>query len=604
VSNHDEEHGLGPEIRFHLIRRMERLKVVALHGPVLLEHEARYLEFHRIAGVILFERNVTSMMQMADLVGAVSERLDDDGRAPLVMADHEGDFVSELKRIIGVPPAPLAIAAGGDERLAHDVALETGQAMAKLGVNTVLAPVADCYFDAASAITGLRTFGADPERVAGYVAATIAGFREAGVLACAKHFPGHGSTPEDSHETLPEVRKTLAELYAADLVPFRRAVDDGVDMIMMSHVAFPMGGDDLVPASFDGKVIRKLLREEMGYDGVVITDALEMAGARWYTRGRYGGFAGGSEHALLAGSDLLLHARPIPEQVIIEGEAEPVMSVDVIETIVKTLERVVDRSRIDEKLEEAAKENEALANILGLLREATARVERLRARIEPPAPAARPAGGKVVAFDSYPSVPHIYRTVAEQSIIAVSDWDDFSPLEAGQRTVVVPIAWHAGSSLHGQDIDGFVDVLCKRNPGWRSTPVVYEFETTPDGGVRAVIETGEGGVVDAARFSRFSRFDDAAQTGAIEVGPDEELVIVLSSRGVPAEEFMAALQTFAEDTSPSAVVLTGWLVTDWIPESAPVLWSLGASTPVAAVVARILSGDAEPAGRIDGLVPG
>jgi beta-glucosidase-like glycosyl hydrolase len=579
---------------------MERLKVIALGGPQLLEHEARYLEFHRIAGVILFERNVASMTQMTELVGAVSTSLDDDGRPPLVMADHEGDFVAELKRIIGVPPAPLAIAASGDPGLAYDVAHETGKAMAKLGVNTVLAPVADCYLDAASAITGLRTFGADPERVAEYVSRTIAGFRDAGVLACAKHFPGHGSTAEDSHETLPEVKKTLDELRAADLVPFRRAIDDEVDLIMMSHVAFPMGSDDLVPASFDSRVIRKLLREEMGYDGVVITDALEMAGARWYTKGRYGGFAGGFEHALLAGSDLLLHARPVPEKVRLEGEADPVMSVDVIETIVKTLERVVDRSRIDERLEEAAHENAALGNVLKMLGESGARVERLRSRLEPPSAAARPAGGKVVAFDSYPSVPHIYRTAAERGIVAVSDWSAFTPFDSARRVLVLPIVWHAGASLHAQDLDAFVDVLCKRNPGWRGAGVVREFEMTPDGDVRPVVERSEGGVIDAARFSPF---DNPSPSGSLDLRSGEELVIILSSRGVPSEEFLAALQTFGDDSAPAAVVLTGWLVADWIPDSTPILWTLGASTHVAAALAPILSGEAEPEGRLAGLLP-
>jgi beta-glucosidase-like glycosyl hydrolase len=592
---------LSPEVRFHLIRKMERLKVVALSGTQVKPHEAKYLEFHRVAGVILFERNVHSLTQMAELVGNVGEWLTEDGHPPLVMADHEGDFVAELKRIIGVPPAPLAIAATRDLDLARDVAFETGKAMMKLGVNTVLSPVADCFLDAASPITGLRTFGRDPERVAEYVARTIEGFRSAGVLTCAKHFPGHGSTADDSHEMLPEVKKSLDELRAADLVPFRRAVAEDVDMVMMSHVAYPMGSDQLVPASFDARLIRTLLREEMGYEGVVITDALEMAAARWYTRGRFGAVAGGSEHALLAGSDLLLHARPVPEQVQLQGDADPVMSVDVIDTIVKTLERVVDRSRIDEKLEEAARGNEALGNVLSLLNESSGRVQRLRGRLQPAA-AARPAGGgKVIAFDSYPSVPHVYRSVAERSVTALTDWDQFQPLGADRRAVVMPVVWQSSGSLHGQDVEGFVATLCKQFPGWRSTGVVRGFDDAVDGVPQPVIEGGGGGVVDAARFSRF---DGTTPRDTIELGEDEDLLVVFACRGTPSEEFMAALQTFSEDVSPAVVIVAGWPVSDWVPESSAALWSMGASVQAASAVAQILGGHADPEGNLEGLAPG
>lgn len=591
----ESENDLSPEIRFHLIRRMERLKVIGLGGTELLPHEAKYLEFHRVAGVILFERNVRSLAQVTDLIGAVGEALAE-GPTPLVMADHEGDFVSELKNIIGIPPAPLALAAAGETSLAREVARETGEAMVKLGVNTVLAPVADVYLDASSPITGLRTFGCDPEVVAELVGQTIHGYRDAGVLSCAKHFPGHGSTPEDSHETLPEVKKTLGELAAADLIPFQRAIEEDVDMIMMSHVAYPMGSEELVPASFDARVIKGLLRKELGYDGVVITDALEMAGARWYTDSRYGGFSGGSEHALLAGSDLLLHSRPVPEQVIMQGETDPVMSVDVIETIIKTLESVVDRSRVDDKLAEAAQDNEALANVLDMLEQSGERVERLRARLAPVGERGRSGGSKVIAFDAYPSIPHVYRDAAERSVVALTDWSEFAPLDPAASMVVMPVEWHTTGSLHRQDLDQYIEVLGKHFPRWRRTQTVHQFAPTPDGGARPVV-SAEGGVVDAARFS------GTVEPGTVEIGPDEELLVLLSARGTPSELFLASLQTFAEEVSPAVVVVTGWPVLDWIPESTPALWSIGASPQVASAVARILSGDLDPTGKLDGLIP-
>ncbi len=592
----NKEHDvLTPEVRFHLIRKMERHKVVALTGPRLLPHERKYLEFHSVSGVILFARNIESLSQVGDLIGGVCEELAREGLNPLVMADHEGDFVADLRQIIGVPPAPLAIAATSDFDLAAEVAFETGQAMRKLGCNVVLAPVADCYFASPSAITGLRTFGADPERVAAFVEHTIAGFREAGVLACAKHFPGHGSTAEDSHETLPEVRKSAEDLAAADLMPFRRSVQAGVDLMMMSHVAYPMGRDELIPASFDARIIRTMLRGDLGYQGVVITDALEMAGARWYASERSGMVTGGNERSLLAGSDLLLHTRPIPEQVQVERGSEPVMSLNVMETIVRTLEKIVDRGRVDEKLAEAAAESEPLRNVLSILDASGVRVTALRERAADPRASARPAGGKVIELNAYPSVPAVYRTVAERSITAGSDWARFQALAPDSTCVVLPVEWSPSETLKKQDLAGFLDVVCRHFPRWHRMPLVTEFETDSEGDLRPVFQRERATVVDAARF--------AGGVGAARELGSDDIVMVFSSRGAPSEEFALGLSALAEAYRPTVVVLTGWVVDDWVPEGTPVVISLGASTQVASAVAQVLAGALVPQGTLTGLLP-
>jgi len=513
---------------------------------------------------------------------------------PLIMADHEGDFVAELRQIIGVPPAPLAIAATGDLDLAAEVAFETGTAMKKLGANVVLAPVADCYFEAGSAITGLRTFGTDPERVAAFVEQTIAGFRSAGVLSCAKHFPGHGSTAEDSHETLPEVRKPAEALVAADLVPFRRAIQAGVDLMMMSHVAYPMGRDDLVPASFDARIIRTMLRGELGYDGVVITEALEMAGARWYASERSGMVTGGNERSLLAGSDLLLHTKPIPEHVQVERGSEPVMSLNVMETIVRTLEKIVDRGRVDEKLAEAAAESEPLRNVLAILDASSARVTALRERAADPRISVRPAGGKVIELNAYPSVPAVYRTVAERSVTTGREWSRFQPFAADSQCVVVPVEWSPSENLKRQDVSGFLDVMCRHFPRWQRAPMVVGFEVDGEGRTQPVLQRERATVVDAARFT------GGSPMRSIE---GEEIVIVLSARGAPSEEFVLGLTALADDYHPIAVVLTGWVIDDWVPETTPVLISLGASTQAASAVAQVLAGALTPEGSLAGLLP-
>jgi beta-glucosidase-like glycosyl hydrolase len=579
----DEDNGaLTPELRFHLIRKMERHKVIALAGTTLLPHEGKYLEFHGVAGVVLFRRNVESLSQVSELIARVADKLGDNGAPPLVLADHEGDFVSELQRIIGVPPSALAVAATGDLELAREVARETGVAMRKLGVNVVLAPVADCFFDLASPITGLRTFGCNPERVADFVAASISGYREAGVLSCAKHFPGHGSTPEDSHDTLPEVDKSLDQLRREDLVPFRRAVEEDVDMVMISHVAYPMGEDSLTPASFDGRIINKLLREELGFDGVVITDSLEMAGARWYARGRFGG-AGGFERSLLAGVDLLLHTRPIPETVM--------------ETVIRTLEKVVDRGRIEEKLAGAAETNNTLRSLLSILDRSYGRVESLRRRFTRQPNAIKPPdrSSKVIQFDAYPSVPVVYRKVAEESIAVWGEIPAEEWLSIGQPCVVMPVQSAVGSSLKKHDLNSFVDVLCRHFPNWQRTDVVSDFIAGDDGELYPEIREGPS-VIDAARFT-------GRENLGFHVSGDEDLVVVFSCRGAPPEEFLNGLGRFAARFQPIAVLVLGWPVLDWIPESTPALICFGASPQVASAAARILAGEVEAKGKPQGLWP-
>lgn len=588
---------LTPDIRFHLIKKMERHKVIALAGTSLLEHEAKYLEFHNVSGVVLFQRNVESLSQVGELIAGVGERLAASGMPPLVMADHEGDFVSELKKIIGVPPSAMAVAAAGDLDLARDVARQTGRAMKKLGVNVVLAPVADCFFDLSSAVTGLRTFGRNPEVVSEFVAATVAGFHESGIVVCVKHFPGHGCTPDDSHETLPEVGKSLEQLQEEDLVPFRRAIDEGAEMVMVSHVAYPMGARNLVPASFDPRVMKDLLRTEIGFRGTVITDSLEMAGARWYARGRFGEGRGGFERSLLAGADLLLHTKPIPEAVEVEGSNEPLVSLNVMETIVRTLEKVVDRGRIDEKVAEAAQSNGTLRNFLDTLDRSYERVSDLRRKVAGQMAAKpRPARhGKVIQFDAYPSVPGVYRDVAERSIAVRASQAGSEFVAPGGHCVVVPVECPAGPSLKKHDMDAFVDVLCRHFPYWRRTDVITGFAVGDDGEVYPEVQTGPR-VIDATRYTGQESF-------GFHVSGDEEVVVAFSCRGYPPEPFLEQLSSFANRFEPVAVLVMGWPVLDWIPEDSAALLCFGGSSNVASAVARVLSGEIEPQGQVEGLWP-
>ncbi|HET6349001.1 MAG TPA: hypothetical protein VFH88_07955, partial [Candidatus Krumholzibacteria bacterium] len=203
-------------------------------------------------------------------------------------------------------------------------------------------------------------------------------------------------------------------------------------------------------------------------------------------------------------------------------------------------------------------------------------------------------GGKVIALDSYPSVPAVYRTVAERAVTPWANWDRFDPQEMDSTCVVVPIEWAPGESLKRQDLPGFVDVLCRHFLRWHRAPMVTGFELDAEGVTRPVLQRERATVVDATRYGGGSTMD------TLEV---EDAVFVFSSRGAPSEEFVLGLAAFADMYRPVAVVLTGWVVDDWIPEETPVLVSLGGSTQVASAVAQALAGSLAPTGSLHGLLP-
>jgi beta-N-acetylhexosaminidase len=226
-----------------------------------------------IGGVVLFARNVRDPEQLASLTAALhAERPE-----VLVAVDEEGGDVTRLEAETGSSfPGNLALGAVDDVALTRRVAAGIGGELASVGVNFDLAPVADVVVDPANPIVGVRSFGSDPQLVARHVAAFVEGLQGTGVAACAKHFPGHGETAADSHLELPTAEADRETLLARALPPFAAAVEAGVRAVMTAHVRYPAFDDE--PATLSSKLIG-LLRSELGFEGVVMTDALEMRGA-------------------------------------------------------------------------------------------------------------------------------------------------------------------------------------------------------------------------------------------------------------------------------------------------------------------------------------
>jgi beta-N-acetylhexosaminidase len=271
-----------------------------------------------IGGVILFARNIRDREQTAALTHALQSAARAAGHpAPLlVMTDQENGSVRRLGAGSTLFPGALALGAihvadaAEGERIVEGIARATAQELLAHGVNMNLAPVMDVYSNTANPVTGARSFGEDTGRVAILGAATVRGLQGASVIATLKHFPGHGDTTVDSHLALPVVTAPLGWLEAVELEPFRRGVAAGAACLMTAHVAYPaLTGSATQPATLAPEIMTGQLRERLGFDGVVISDCLEMKAIANTV-----GVEQGAVKALAAGVDLVLISHTLDHQ--------------------------------------------------------------------------------------------------------------------------------------------------------------------------------------------------------------------------------------------------------------------------------------------------
>jgi len=238
----------------------------------------------------------------AEDVRALTAMLRERSREPLLIgADLERGAGQQFHGAVQLPPL-AAVGALDDLSTTRQAAAVTARGALALGVNWIFAPVADLDIEPRNPIVGTRAFGADPVRVAAHVTAWIEGCHAEGVLCCAKHFPGHGRTTLDSHATLP-VAEATRDALEADLTPFRAAVVAGVDAIMTAHVAFPALDPTGPPATLSPAILDGLLRRELEFEGVIVTDAMIMKGLV----ADAGDEAGAALRAIAAGCDALLY---------------------------------------------------------------------------------------------------------------------------------------------------------------------------------------------------------------------------------------------------------------------------------------------------------
>jgi beta-N-acetylhexosaminidase len=275
-------------------RELERLAAACVfpgfEGPRAPDWVQRWLE-RGLGGVVLFAWNVESRDQLRSLTAALRTERED----VLVAIDEEGGDVTRLEAATGSSfPGNAALGAVDDVELTEQVAAAMAVELSTVDVNVDLAPVADVSTNPANPVIGIRSFGADGELAARHVAAFVRGLQGAGVAACAKHFPGHGDTAEDSHLELPLV----ASIEETALLPFEAAIEAGVHAIMTAHIGVSDFGK--APATMSREILHGLLREQLGYDGLVMTDALEMRAISATV-----GVEEGAVRAIEAGADAL-----------------------------------------------------------------------------------------------------------------------------------------------------------------------------------------------------------------------------------------------------------------------------------------------------------
>ncbi|WP_415339734.1 glycoside hydrolase family 3 N-terminal domain-containing protein [Clostridium perfringens] len=250
---------------------------------------AEVIDKYDLGGVILFAENVKEISQTTTLIHDLQEGTinDEDGNLPLLITlDQEGGIVTRLGEGTNLP-GNMALGATRSEKSSYDAGYVIGKELNALGVNVDFAPVLDTNNNPENPVIGVRSISSNPELV-GKLGKNIAkGIQGQGVAATAKHFPGHGDTATDSHYGLPMVDKSIEELRETELKPFKIAIENGIDMIMTAHIQFPQiekdtfiskkdGSQISIPATLSDDIIKGILREEMEYDGVVITDAMNM----------------------------------------------------------------------------------------------------------------------------------------------------------------------------------------------------------------------------------------------------------------------------------------------------------------------------------------
>lgn len=310
------------------------------------DHIEKLIEEYNVGNVILFSRNIEKPKQLYDLNKELQKLALNSNGIPLFIAvDQEGGMVSRMPEGVASFPGNMALSAGGDENEAYLAGKYCGEELKALGINMNLAPVLDVNNNPYNPVIGVRSFGEVPQKVAKYGCAYIKGLQENNIIAVGKHFPGHGDTSVDSHLDLSSVNHDKERLKNVELYPFNEAVKSGLKAIMSAHVIFPAYEEKSLPGTLSRNVLTGLLKEELGFKGLILTDCMEMKAIdKYFTTEK------AAVMAVKAGANLICISHTLEKQIrsinnIIEAVKNGEISEEAID---KSVDKII---RYKEKLE-------------------------------------------------------------------------------------------------------------------------------------------------------------------------------------------------------------------------------------------------------------
>ena len=511
-------------------RQAHRVLMASFYGTEIPDWLATGLA-DGIGSICLFGTNLTGDDEQVRRLAAALHQASPDGT--LVTLDEEGGDVTRLDALRGSPTAGHAVlGAADDPALTRRVAAGLGARLRDLGIDLDLGPVADVNCEPDNPVIGVRSFGADPALVARHVEAFVEGLQDAGTAACVKHFPGHGATVDDSHLAVPRLDISLDTLRNRELVPFAAAVHAGTAAVMTSHIVIS-ALDAERPATTSAPVL-DLLRHELGFTGVLVTDALDMVGASR----PYGGIPKAAVAALVAGADLLCIG---PDHYVGEQEA-------LLPEVVHAIVTAVHDGRLP-----AAR-----------LAEAAARVDVLVDRLRKP-----------VNQSSAPS-----DSVSDES--SISSLDLMNRPDTDPSPQAARLALHLEADAGIPSLVGAVVVEFDVTPGIAAGPVPWGL-TAP---LARLLPGIEGRRADSSDPASVARHLKAA-------GPDRPLVAVV--RDAHRHSWVAdQLAELAAGRPDLVAVETGWPVVDEIGKpiglpGATRVWTYGGSAVSLDAVAERLA---------------
>lgn len=299
--------------------RAGQLIISGISGTVLTDDEKSFIEKEDIGGVILFSQNYDSPAQLAELVNSIQMLRSD---YPLfISVDHEGGRVIRFKKNFTQFPSMNLISQLDSPKICYNVHKIMAEELHACGINVNFSPVCDVLTNPSNKVIGDRAYGSDGEVVAKFISSAIRGLQTSGVLACAKHFPGHGSTTKDSHFDLPIVKTSMEDLQNIELVPFIKAIKSRVEMMMMGHLVVD-ALDDKLPCSLSKKV-HDYLRNELKYSKIIVSDDMQMkAIADNYSTEE------AAILALQAGTDMLVYRDMSEAQKALQGIKDSMKTMD------------------------------------------------------------------------------------------------------------------------------------------------------------------------------------------------------------------------------------------------------------------------------------